>query len=546
MRKLLTFIAGSLVSGSLLAGGLVTNTNQSASWVRLPSRNASTEVDAAYFNPAGLMKLDNGFHISLSNQTIFQSREIGNSYKGPLGLFGLNDPIYKGNVSAPLFPSIFAVYKMDKLAFSVGFVPVGGGGGAEFDKGLPSFEMSASDLVPSLASAPYNATGYRLNVYFKGSSIFLGYQGAISYKINDLISVAAGARYVTAKNTYKGYLKDIEVNLASGWTRADLIMAGIAGSAADGGDGLQGIIDLGAGGFTADQLVGAGQMTVPQRDAIVNGLTSLGVNNAASLTISQSQTAFYTSEAKYNATATLLHDQEADATQTGSGVTPFFSVDISPNDKLNIAVKYEMATKLELVNKTKKDFLTGYTALGAPITEFPDGEKVRNDMPAMLTVGINYKLSSNLKVALGGDYFFDKSADYGHMIDADLNPQTPPTHIANSEIIANNGMSVHGGLEYNISDNFLVSGGYIWSNKGVNDLYQSDLTYGLATQTFGAGGAYCITDKIKLNLGASYTLYTDGTSTVDHIFSATGSNIPSTQTYKKNTFLFGIGLDLSF
>ena len=45
MRKLLTFIAAILLTGSLFAGGLVTNTNQSAAWVRLPSRNASVNIE---------------------------------------------------------------------------------------------------------------------------------------------------------------------------------------------------------------------------------------------------------------------------------------------------------------------------------------------------------------------------------------------------------------------------------------------------------------------------------------------------------------------
>src|SRR4030042_3381290 len=126
MRKILVLSAGTLVTGNLLAGGLVTNTNQSASWVRLPSRNASTEADAVYYNPAGLMKLDNGFHLSLSNQTIYQTREIDNSY------FSLNENLYKGTVFAPFFPSIHAAYKLDRLAFSIGFMPVGGGGGATF------------------------------------------------------------------------------------------------------------------------------------------------------------------------------------------------------------------------------------------------------------------------------------------------------------------------------------------------------------------------------------------------------------------------------
>jgi Long-chain fatty acid transport protein len=536
MRKLLTIVAGTLISGSVLAGGLVTNTNQSASWVRLPARNASTEVDAAYFNPAGLMKLENGFHVSLSNQTIFQTRKIESTYPY------LNSGSYTGKVTAPFFPSIYAVYKLDKLAFSIGFVPIGGGGGAEYKTGLPSFEMSPSDLVPALA-ASQGATAYRLNVYFKGSSTFLGYQGAVSYKINDCISLAAGARYVTAKNTYSGYLKDIEVNIASGWTRADLIMTGIAASAGAGGANLQPIITAGAGSFTADQLVGAGQMTLAQRNAIVNGLTSLGVSNPASLTISQSQTAFYGAQAKYTGTATLLADQSADVTQTGSGVSPFFSVNISPSENLDIAIKYEMATKLELTNKTTKDLLIGYTATGTPITEFPDGEKVRNDMPALLTIGVDYKLSK-LKISIGGDYYFDKTADYGHMIDADLNSSTPVTHIANKNIIANNGMSVEGGLEYNITDKFLVSGGYVYANKGVNSQYQSDLTYGLATHTFGAGGAYSINENIKINLGASYTLYMDDSKTVHHFLGTL--DMQPKETYSKSTILFGIGLDMKF
>ncbi|NTV78917.1 MAG: hypothetical protein HGA25_07260, partial [Clostridiales bacterium] len=45
----------------ILAGGLVTNTNQSAMYTRLQNRNASTDIDAVYFNPAGLTKLGNGF-----------------------------------------------------------------------------------------------------------------------------------------------------------------------------------------------------------------------------------------------------------------------------------------------------------------------------------------------------------------------------------------------------------------------------------------------------------------------------------------------------
>jgi long-chain fatty acid transport protein len=166
-------------------------------------------------------------------------------------------------------------------------------------------------------------------------------------------------------------------------------------------------------------------------------------------------------------------------------------------------------------------------------------------MPALFTIGVDYSFSSALKLSTGLNYYFDKSADYGHKIDNDLSSSTPSVPISNKEIIDHNGLSLQIGLEYKISDKFLVSGGYNWANKGVNSLYQSDMTQGLATQTVGLGGAYNITEKIQLNLGASNTFYTPDERTVHHIFSST-SDILSLESYKKNTIIFGIGLDVRF
>ncbi len=543
MRKLLTFIAAMLITGSLIAGGLVTNTNQSAAWVRLPSRNASVGIDAVYYNPAGLMKLENGFHASVSNQSIIQTRTIKNYYTGPGGSYGLNQHTYKGTVNAPLFPSIYAAYKMDKFAVSFGFNPIGGGGGAEFKNGLPSFEMSPSDLVPSLHNAQ-GADAYRLNVYFKGSSTFMGYQGNVSYKVNDWISVAVGLRYVTAKNTYEGHLTDIEVELPSpaGWTRADVIMNGIAAGATGAAVATTGLVAAGAGSMTLAQVQGAGYITALQRAQLEGALTSFGYPVATP--VAQADAIFKGAAIKYTQTANLLGDQSADVAQTGSGIAPIFSVNFSPSENLNIAVKYEMATKLELTNKTKQDLTVAYDATGAPITMFPNGDKTRNDMPAMISVGLDYKLSTSLKLSLGSNYYFDKSADYGHKYDNDLNSATPTVHIANKDIISKNGMSVQGGLEYNISEKLLVSCGYIYSNQGANKLYQSDLTYGLATQTFGIGGAYSITDKIQINLGLGYTAYKGNSKLVDHVMNTSLYQVQ--ESYGKSTKMIGVGVDFSF
>jgi long-chain fatty acid transport protein len=543
MRKLLTFVAAAFITGTLLAGGLVTNTNQSASWVRLPSRNASTSIDAVYFNPAGLMKLENGFHLSVSNQSIVQTKKVENFYNRPGHNYGLNDPLYVGDVTAPAFPSVYAVYKTDRLAFSFGFNPIGGGGGATYKSGLPSFEMSASDLVPSLLSQ--GADAYRLNAYLKGSSIFFGFQGGISFKINDMISVAAGLRYVTAKNTYLGHLTDIEIELPTGWTRADAIMTGIAGSATTAAVSTTALVNGGAGTLTLAQAQTALIITPLQRAQLEGALAAFGA--PTTVPISTADAVFKGAAAKYTATASLLRDQNVDAEQTGNGISPIFSVNISPSENLNIAVKYEMITRMDLVNKTKSDFQTGYTATGAPITMFGDGELTPSDMPAMLSVGVDYKIASNLKLSLGSNYFFDKNANYGHKIDLDNNSSTPSSFVDNKYIIDHNGFSVQGGLEYNITDKLLVSGGYVWANKGVNSNYQSDLTYGLASQSFGIGGAYSVKDNIQVNLGFGYTMYQKDERYVNHVFAGSPATLyRPLETYYKKTMMLGLGVDFSF
>ncbi len=139
--KKLTFVAALfLLVNFAFAGGILTNTNQSAQFIRMMSRNASLDIDAVYFNPAGLIKLEDGWHFAFYSQTIFQDKNVESQF--PF----LNDGTYKGTVKVPVFPTAFAVYKKENWAFSLGFGPNAGGGSAEFKDGLPSFEIPISKL----------------------------------------------------------------------------------------------------------------------------------------------------------------------------------------------------------------------------------------------------------------------------------------------------------------------------------------------------------------------------------------------------------------
>jgi long-subunit fatty acid transport protein len=405
--------------------------------------------------------------------------------------------------------------------------------------------MSPSDLVPAVADQ--GATAYRLFTSFEGTSVFFGYQAGVSYKINDIISVAAGLRYVTAKNTYKGYLRNLELNMSGVWSRASDVFAGLASKLTSIKAIPASLPVQTAGGYTLAQLVAAGYMSTDQKTGIETALKTIGVPDAnipvmtvlqISNTITGAVPQIDTKIARATATAALVVDQEADVEQTGSGITPFFSINISPSENLNIGLKYELKTKLELQNKTAKDFITGFTTSGIPVTMFPNGEKIRNDMPAMFAAGIDYGILPDLKVSAGFHYFFDKNANYGHKLSG--------VYVNNDMIFDNNYYELAAGLQYNINEKILVSGGYLYSKTGVNDNYQSDLTYSLTSSTVGFGGGYNLTDKMMINLGFSYSFYQDGEKTVQHLFAPTETIIPAREVYTKDTMVIAVGLDFSF
>jgi long-subunit fatty acid transport protein len=215
MKKSILLALVVLLAVPMAFPSIVTNTNQSIGFYRLLARYASLDTDAVYYNPAGLTKLADGFHIALNNQTVTQDKTVVNEFPY------LNSAEYVGEVRVPFFPTFYAVYKKGALAVSFGFNPIGGGGSADYKTGLPSFETTYSTLPLILSSLGIPTTDYSAEIAFKGSSIYYGFQLNVSYAISDMFSVAAGLRYVSASNSYEGSLENVQINPVFppfGWT----------------------------------------------------------------------------------------------------------------------------------------------------------------------------------------------------------------------------------------------------------------------------------------------------------------------------------------
>lgn len=537
MRKiLLSAIVGAVCGASVFAGGIVTNANQSASYVRMYARDASTDIDAVYYNPAGLAKLADGFYLSFNNQTITQEKTITSEF--PL----LNNSDYVGDVVAPLFPGVYAVFKKGKIALSLGVNPSGGGGSAKYDAGLPSFEKTISTLPAQLAD--YGVTGYSADLSFEGTSVYWGVQLGATYEVSDMLSVFVGGRYINAKTTYDGYMKSINVIQGGTAIPASTFFDNLAAQATaavaqltPASESLQLLVGGGAGTLTFAQAEGASVIDATQRAQLEVGLLGLGYDQAAidAMDIATAEAIYsgavteYTgAAAQATATSALVSDQKAVTDQTATGFTPIIGINLSPNDKLNIGLKYEFKTELEFTNETSEELLTGFDEnTGAPIYYFPDGQKSRYDIPAFFTGGISYKLTDDFMVSSGVHYYFDKGADWDGKEDE----------------VEDNYWEWAIGFEYGVSEKIALSAGFLHANTGVGAGYQTDLSYSLTSNTVGFGGKLSVSPILDINLGMSYTMYQEGEVTLS---GADYGLADYSEFYDKDALIFSIGVDVKF
>jgi long-chain fatty acid transport protein len=212
IKNALLYALSTVICCTLLAAppALALNKSQSAEYLRTLSRNATTEVDATFYNPAGLafMKQD-GFHFALSNYIIFQQKSIQDQSDMLVGL-GYDEP-YKSTVQAYIYPGIHAAYRFSDWAVYFNFLPTGGGGGGTYDNGLPLFDAmilsAASDLAGTTPSS------YARDMFFEGSSFNLGTSVGAAYKLHDMVSVSIGYRLTYAIRSYSGHVKSLAVGI---------------------------------------------------------------------------------------------------------------------------------------------------------------------------------------------------------------------------------------------------------------------------------------------------------------------------------------------
>ena len=515
--KMACLTAAIASSSTMFAGGLLTNTNQNLAFNRMMSREASIGIDGVYYNPAGVVFMGEGHHLSLNWQLAYQTRTIKNGY----ALFNYNaaNPItprdFKGKAFAPVIPSIQYAYNKGRWSFQGNFALTGGGGKCTFDDGLGSFERVVANIgmlgnalapymngiLPVNPSVPNPVTRqnggymYTFDSYMHGRQYYFGLSLGAAYKVSDNFSVALGLRGVYATCNYYGYVENIA-------------------------------------------FVGNGGKKLPLS-------TIVDPNDPKS------------------------SDIELNTNQNGVGFTPIIGVDYKTG-RWNFSAKYEFKTRMRLKNQGTvispvaklNDVASNLAAYGVPaqalqaiapsinqaknninelIAEYDEDQnkKVSGDIPALLTVGVGYKPVDALRINVGFHWFDDKNATSSYSY-VDYNGTRQ--RIDRDKKLDRGTLEYNAGAEYDINKKLTVSAGWQRTSYGLTDDYMDDKSFVTSSNSVAVGGVMHISKKMDLNVAYFHTFY--GHVNTESVDKAT--QVTYTSDYTRNNNVFAVGLDINF
>ena len=460
MKKIVfSLIAFTMTTVSAMAGGILTNTNQSISFLKNPARDAAIGLDGVYSNPAGVAFMPEGFHVAFNWQYAHQTRTITSTnpvFAQGKKNGGLSTKEFEGVADAPIIPSLQGAYNKGNWSLQFNLSVPGGGGSCEFADGLGSFESVVGSIAHMLQ--PLGAQGYDMDSYMKGRQYYYGIQLGAAYKIYPNLSVYGGLRLLYGDATYKAKISNIQVKTEAGYYDfADFLQY----SSTTVNNGL----DLVNAAIAQYEAAGA---TAPAE--LVAKQAQLEGTRESLLQLQ-----------KYAQGVNLLCNQD------GLGIAPVIGVDWKYKN-FNFAAKYEFKTQIRMKNESTVNEASEIAA----VNKFRDGEKVNEDAPALLTVGAQWKPIDEVSLNLGWHHYFDKDASWYN------NTQELLDHNTN-EFLA--------GVEWDVTDRLNVSCGGQLTRYGLSDRYMNDMSFVVNSYSIGLGFSYKVKDNVTLSAAYFQTNY---------------------------------------
>ena len=509
MKKIvLSLIVFTMTSVSALAGGILTNTNQSVLFLKNPARDAAIGLDGVYSNPAGVAFMPEGFHIAFNWQYAHQTRTITST--NPVFALGKkNDGSsvkeFEGVADAPIIPSLQAAYNKGDWSIQVNFSVPGGGGACEFSDGLGSFESVVGGIATRFKTLDQTATqlngltnlltplytqfgatapssisttgisGYDMNGYMQGRQYYFGFQIGAAYKILKNVSIYGGLRLLYGSATYKARISNIMVNTGGAYedfaSFLPKVPVQVQECLTSAQQNLNFINQVEAHPAYAMLPTETQAQLTAAKDALTNGINSLEASKGEMSKL-----------AKYTDGVNLL------CNQSSVGIAPVIGIDFKLNDQFNFAAKYEFKTQIRMKNES-----TVFEASEiAAVNKFKDSENVNEDIPALLTVGAQWTPIKEVRLNVGGHYYFDKDAEwYGK----------------SQQELKHNSYEILAGAEWDATDRLTISLGGQLTRYGLTDTYMNDMSFVTNSYSIGFGASYKVHDNVTVSAAYFQTNY---------------------------------------
>lgn len=339
---------------------------------------AISPTTSAYYNPAGLMQIENGryFQVGVSAAIGEQSMtSYGNEYDAD---------------SLDFVPNLMYVDKNDDRAVYFTFGGLAGGAEFDYDDGTPLMKTIENGLgslpwFPGAGFNPFPNLELDGNEYAKGSNKYVQATLGRAWFVTEKLSVSAAARGIYGSRELEIYLR---------------------------------------------------------------GEHDGNYNNGE-----------------------ISADMDAERKAWGYGFS--FGANYAATDRLNLAARYDTKVRMNFRGSgTANDDLTGDVLEGLYGQYF---NKTRRDLPAILALGAQYKITDRWTGFLSGNYYFNESAD----LDDEYRPEAKDHY--------EDGWEVAIGSEYQVTPRVAWLAGVNYANTGAGEETYHDSEYALDSVMIGTG-----------------------------------------------------------
>lgn len=201
MKILVIVLLVAVFTGSVIGGNIDYLTNRSVNYFRNFARNVAIEgADLVSYNPAGLVFLEEGFHISFGNEFLLKDYTID-----AVPFWDTTTvETYQSTEPTLFYPDFYAVFRTGDWAVFGAFTVPAGGGALDYKDGIYAMSLIETGLEQMMHPGTI-CFAIMDSGYIKASSRYLAGTAGASYEVNDVISLSLAGRYTTAKKTYDGY-----------------------------------------------------------------------------------------------------------------------------------------------------------------------------------------------------------------------------------------------------------------------------------------------------------------------------------------------------